>query len=102
MSDLQNQNPQEYKDALERLIRETAQEYEELTMYEKLGDIARMLSMSYIAKTYFGKSRSWLAQKLHANMVNGEPAKFTDAELATLKAALDDISKKIGSVSSTL
>lgn len=59
-----------------------------------LEDIADMASMSYIAKKYFSKSRSWLYQRLNGNMVHGKPATFTPEERQTLAKALDDMSKK--------
>ena len=61
-----------------------------------------MVSMAYIAKTYFGKSRSWLAHKLNGNTVNGKAAQFSDEELSTLKSALSDMSQKLGSMSVSL
>ena len=54
------------------------------------------------SKAYFGKTRSWLAHKLHGDLVNGKPSHFTDEELKTLKEALGDMSKKLGSLSVSL
>lgn len=59
-----------------------------------LEDIAEMASMSYIAKTYFNKSRSWLYQRLNGNIIHGKPATFTPEERQTLAKALDDMSRK--------
>lgn len=53
------------------------------------------VSWSYIAKTYFGKSRSWLNQRLNGFMVNGKEAQFTQEELNRLRTALFDLSKNI-------
>lgn len=47
--------------------------------------------MSYIAKNYFGKSRSWLCQRINGLAVNGKEARFTESEKATLDLALKDI-----------
>mgnify|MGYP002619259389 CR=1 FL=1 len=58
--------------------------------------------MAYIAKTYFEKSRSWLAHKLNGNVVNGKVSQFTDEELGILKSALNDMSRKLGSLSVSL
>lgn len=60
----------------------------------ELGDIADMASMSYIAKKYFNKSRSWLCQRLNGNMIHGKPARLTEEERQTLAHALDDMSKQ--------
>ena len=64
----------------------------------QLGEIAKFLSLSYIAKNYFNKSRQWLNQRINGAAVNGNPAKFTDEQLLIFNNALRDISHKIGSV----
>ena len=35
---------------------------------------------------------------MNGNIINGKPAKFTEEEIKNLNFALQDISKKIGSV----
>ena len=65
----------------------------------QLGEIAEVLSLSYIARNYFNKSRQWLNQRINGGIVNGKPAKFTDEQLRIFNGALHDISNKIGSVS---
>lgn len=60
-----------------------------------MGDIPDAISFSYIAKTYFGKSRAWLMQKVNGNTVNGKAASFTDAERKQFRNALLDISNKL-------
>ena len=102
MIKLQNENPEEYQNALETLIKETSKEVETLTMAEKLGEVTKIVSMAYIAQHYFGKTRSWLSHKLNGNTVNGKKSDFTTNEIETLKFALLDISKKLGSLSATL
>ena len=61
---------------------------------QQLGEVPEILSMSYIAKTYFGKSRTWLYQRINGNKVNGKPAYFTRSERKQLQDALQDIGKK--------
>lgn len=102
MKELENENPEAYGKALEQLIHETAKRVEELTVAEQMGEVTKIVSMAYIAQNYFGKTRSWLAQKLNGNTVNGKTAQFSTEELATLKFALSDISKKLGSLSAAL
>ena len=58
----------------------------------RLGEVANIISLSYISKKYFGKTRQWLYQRLNGNMVNGKRAKFTDDERKILSKALDEIS----------
>ncbi len=72
---------------------------EENAIKLQLQEIAEIVSLSYLAKKYFNRSRSWLYQRLNGNIVNGKPARFTEEELATFNNALQDISKKIGSLS---
>jgi hypothetical protein len=69
--------------------------YNEVTVRMKLEDILGIVSMAYIAKVYFHKSKSWFSQKLNGNLKNGEPSSFTEEELKTLSGALQDISVKI-------
>lgn len=64
-----------------------------------LGDIADALNLSYIAKQYFNKDRSWLYQRLSNATVNGKPAAFTQAELKRLSDSLDELSNKIHQIS---
>ncbi len=61
--------------------------------------ISEMISFKYIAERYFHKSKSWFSQRLNGNTVHGKACRFTEEELATLRFALQDISKKIGSLS---
>lgn len=102
MNALRQENEQAFTEALEELIKTTADEVQEQRMTERLGEITDMVSMAYIAKTYFKKSRSWLAHKLNGNIVNGKPSQFTDEELNTLRFALNDMSNKLNSMSIAL
>ncbi len=60
-----------------------------------LGDLYEVLSLSYISHHYFQKDRSWLAQRINGNIVNGKPCAFSDDELEILKLALTDIKNKL-------
>lgn len=71
----------------------------ELDALEAVKSISSMISFKYIAETYFNKSKSWFSQRLNGNMVHGKPCTFSEEELETLRFALQDISKKIGSLS---
>jgi len=63
----------------------------------QLEKVSQIVSLSYIATRYFGKTRNWLYQKINGCSVNGKPAKFTMEEITTLNDALQDISKEISS-----
>ncbi|NLX66593.1 MAG: DUF5053 domain-containing protein [Bacteroidales bacterium] len=51
--------------------------------------------MSYIAKNYFNKTKSWLSQRINGNEVNGKPVQFTPEEIDTLNGAISDLSQKL-------
>ena len=46
-------------------MRKIIEEADEMIFRAKLGDLPDALSLSYIAKKYFGKSRGWLMQKVN-------------------------------------
>ncbi|MBS6269012.1 MAG: DUF5053 domain-containing protein [Tannerella sp.] len=87
---------------MDELIYETQIEIDQLgenVIKLQLQEISEIISLSYLAKKYFGKTRSWIYQRINGNIVNGKPCKFTESELAILNNALKDISDKIGSLS---
>jgi len=73
----------------------TLQAAEELIMTINLGEIAKAVSLSYIATTYFGKSRSWLYQRLNGHTVNGKQAQFSPDEKKQFALALKDLSVQL-------
>ena len=75
-----------------------AAEVKELTMRERLGDTYEMIPFSYIAREYFGKSPAWLLQRINGYKVNGKPCAFNDEERKRFNYALQDLSKRIGSL----
>ena len=58
---------------------------------EILDNCIQAINLSYIAKRYFNKDRSWLSQRLNGSIVNGKPATFTEDELRILSESLSDI-----------
>lgn len=84
--------------AMVELARETADDAEELVLREQLKDIVPIVSLAYIAKTYFNKTRQWLYQRVNGSNVNGKPAKFTPQEIEILNRALKDIGHKLSSI----
>lgn len=62
-------------------------EVELYTIRRKMGNLAEAINLAYIAREYFGKSRSWLYQRIKGN----KPAAFTPSEEAQFYKALDDI-----------
>ena len=72
------------------------------TLRMQLSEISEIVSLSYIANTYFHKTRHWLYQRINNNVINGKTVKFTCEEINTLNFALHDIGRKIGSVNITM
>ena len=95
---LQDENADAFAEAMIECMKETNKNFSDFIMREQLNDILPYISISAIAKNYFGKSKEWFYQKMNGNIVNGKPAKFTEEEIKNLNFALQDISKKIGSV----
>lgn len=85
---------EDYMHASEEGLRATIDATEEVLLIAKFGDFASALSLSYIARTYFNRSKEWLYQRLKGQKVNGKPAKFTQEERKKLSAALMDISQQ--------
>ena len=65
---------------------------------KKMGDLDKAVSFAYIARNYFGKSQSWLVQRLNGSIVNGKEARFNRAELLQLQNAIHDLGKKLSSL----
>ena len=88
-----------YLEVTEKALQETVKEArrfveraEDALLRDKLGEIPEVISLSYIAKKYFGRSRNWLYQRINGYLVNGKPARFTDEERKKFVAAINDIS----------
>lgn len=61
----------------------------------KMSDILVAISWREIARTYFGKSSSWLYHKLDGIDGKGGKGGFTPEEAQQLKGALCDLSDRI-------
>ena len=88
----------EFDKGMQKIIEDA----DEMIFRAKLGDLPEALSLSYIAKKYFGKSRGWLMQKVNGNKVNGKIAVFTDEERLLFRKALQDLSEKMSIVAMKL
>ncbi|MCC8186487.1 MAG: DUF5053 domain-containing protein [Bacteroides sp.] len=84
-----------------KTIREV-REINETLLKQQLENVKDMISLAYIAKHYFGKSKQWLYQRINGNSINGKPVSLTSDELLTLKNALLDISGKLQDTSRSL
>lgn len=64
-------------------------------MKQTLSDILLDISWARLSMKYFGKSRSWLHQKLDGKNSNGGVGGFSEAEKEELRLALKDLSARI-------
>lgn len=62
---------------------------------EQLKDIALDITWAKIAQKYFGKSSSWIYNKINQVDGNGGHGGFTAQELNQLKEALHDFAERI-------
>lgn len=68
----------------------------------KLSDILVAISWREIARTYFGKSSSWLYHKLDGIKGDGSEGGFSPKEITQLKDALNDLAERISTAASKL
>ncbi|MEI8204769.1 MAG: DUF5053 domain-containing protein [Bacteroidota bacterium] len=73
---------------------------EEYNVKQQLGELADVINFSYIARTYFNKSKHWLYQRINGYNVNGQKATFTPSERTKFNDALNDVRFKISSFTS--
>ncbi|MDE6368275.1 MAG: DUF5053 domain-containing protein [Muribaculaceae bacterium] len=71
----------------------------DIDVREILSDEVDAINLSYIAKRYFNKDRTWLYQRLNHAIVNGKPAAFTEAELKRLSDSFEELSNKFHQIS---
>lgn len=64
------------------------------TVRQALADIYEEVNWAYLAKNYFGKSRSWIYHKFSGRN-NGVEDDFSDVDRDKLKAALNDIAMRL-------
>ena len=61
----------------------------------------KLLPLSYIAKTYFGKSASWLLQRINGYQVRGKVYTLNEEQKGVFNRAVQDISKRLGALKLT-
>jgi len=64
------------------------------TVRRVLSSVYEDINWAYLAKNYFGKSRSWLYHKF-SGMNNGKADDFSDVDRDRLKNALLDIADRL-------
>ncbi len=73
---------------------------EQYTIYQQMGDLSEVINLAYIARTYFGKTRQWLYQRVKGQTVNGKQASFTASEEELFRSALNDIGMRLSAFAS--
>lgn len=58
----------------------------------------KLLPLSYIAKNYFGKSASWLLQRINGYQVRGKVYTLNEEQKGIFNRAVQDISKRLGAL----
>lgn len=78
----------EFMMSLYKVMDEKAEEVERLlTIQEQLRPFKEILPMSYIARTYFGKSSAWLQQRIYGYKVRGKVYTLSEKDIDTLNFA---------------
>ena len=65
----------------------------QLSIQEQFEQVKDIVSVSYIAKNYFGKSAAWLQQRIYGYKVRGKVYSLSNEDVNTFNHALQDISK---------
>ena len=72
-----------------------AKQVKDRAVKQRIQDIQLLVSWREIARTYFGKSSSWLYHKLDGIDGNGGVGGFTEEEKIMLRDALCEVSNRI-------
>ena len=99
MAWLKEHGTQETKDKAEALIMRNLKriDKEVATIRQQLGGAYDVLPISYIAKHYFGKSVSWIHQRVNGYSVRGKVYTLNEEQKKIFNDACQDIARKIGS-----
>lgn len=80
---------------------ETAMKEQKQTVRQVLQDVYEEVNWAYLAKNYFGKSRSWLYHKF-SGRTGGVADVFSEADRDRLRAALRDIALRVSAAADRL
>lgn len=74
-------------------------EVENAVLKQQIAPYMDIIPLGYIAKKYFGKSTSWLSQRINGNKVRGRVYTLSEQDKQIFNNAIRDICKKLGSLS---
>lgn len=92
-----DENPKKVADITIGQLKDTIERIDGVLIRQQMEDVLPFVSLAYIAKTYFKKSRQWLYQRVNGLSINGKPARFTPSELDILNTALKEMGQKLSS-----
>ncbi|MGV8094513.1 MAG: DUF5053 domain-containing protein [Mangrovibacterium sp.] len=84
-----------FLEALDEKIEEARRVINKTDVMIAISEISKYVSLSTIARDYFGKSKEWLYQRIKGYLVNGKPAEFTARDREILAKALKDIADRL-------
>jgi len=83
----------EFMEGLDGKLKEAGELIKRVDIALEIEEISKYISLSKIARDYFGKSKEWLYQRIKGYNVNGKPAQFTAEERKKFSSALEEISR---------
>ena len=84
-------------------LREIKNRLEALKVEAKLLEVQKLgISLTYISKRYLAKSRSYLSQRLHGNMINGKSVLLSKDEIKKISKGLEELSNELRVLSTSL
>lgn len=87
-----------FDDFITKGVGQVAEELESIR-HQLEADEYKLLPLSYIATHYFGKSKAWLYQRVNGLKVRGRRYTLNEEQRAIFNDAVQDISRRIGSIS---
>ena len=87
-----------FDDFLTKGVGQVAEDLESIR-HQLEADEYKLLPLSYIATHYFGKSKAWLYQRVNGLKVRGHRYTLNEEQRAIFNDAVQDISRRIGSIS---
>lgn len=70
-----------------------------ISLKQQIAPYADIIPIAYIARKYFGKSTSWLSQRINGSKVRNKVYTLSKKDIETFNYALKDISRQLGSLS---
>lgn len=73
-----------------------------IDMRKQMEDVLPFICVSGVARNYFGKSASWMHQRINGNEVHGKQAAFTNDELKILADSFSDLSDRLSALARSI